>query len=190
MIRQWIQDALHRVQRAVEDAATDRRRMHGIEVVVQNDYLHASTGAMFDKIQAALDLVAEFRPWRIPMLRRDFTRIVVRQNTGCRAMFEHSGNCVLDTFFVATFAPAQVASSIVHEGVHARLRGGGRVVPPELIAWEERLCRKAELGFGLRVPDGAAVVERAQSSLALSDRDIAPLAGDIRLRPTRASRRG
>ncbi|HEX6040474.1 hypothetical protein [Longimicrobium sp.] len=168
------------------DAATDRRRMHGIEVVVRNDYLHASTDEMFDKIQDALDLVARVRPWRVPMLRRDFARIVVRQNTGCRAIFEHAGNCVLDTFFVATFTPAQVASSIVHEGVHARLRHGGRVVPPDLVAWEERLCRKAELGFGLRVPD-AAVVERARSSLALSDREIAPLAGDIHLR---ARRRG
>lgn len=188
MIRRLIQDALARVQAAAAHADPDRRRMHGIEVVVRNDHLHASTAAMFAKIQAALDLIARVRPWRIPMLRRDFARIVVRQNTGCRAMFEHSGNCVLDTFFVATFAPAQVASSIVHEGVHARLRRGGRVIPPELVAWEERLCRKAELGFGLRVPDGAAVVERARNALALSDRDIAPLAGDIRLRPTRPRR--
>lgn len=190
MIRRLMEDAIRRVRTAVAHAATNQRRMHGIEVVVRNDYLHASTEAMFHKVQAALGLIADAQPWRIPMLRRDFARIVVRQNTGCRAMFEHSGSCVLDTFFVATFAPAQVASSIVHEGVHARLRGGGRVVPPELIAWEERLCRRAELGFGLRIPDGAAVVERARGSLALSDRDIAPLAGDIRLRPTRARRRG
>jgi hypothetical protein len=190
MIRRWMEDAIGRVRQAVSHAAIDQRRMHGIEVVVRNDYEHASTEALFDKIEAALGLIADVQPWRVPMLRRDFARIVVRQNTGCRAMFEHAGNCVLDTYFVAAFTPAQVGSSIVHEGVHARLRGGGRVVPPDLIAWEERLCRKAELGFGLRVPDGAAVVERARASLALSDRDIAPLAGDIRLRPTRASRRG
>lgn len=174
---------------AVTGTTPPRREMHGIQVWVLNDHLHATDDVLFAKIAAALDRIADAQPWRIPMLRRDFARIVVRQNTGCRAMFEHAGNCVLDTFFVATFAPAQVASSIVHEGVHARLRRGGRTVPPELIAWEERLCRRAELGFGLRIADGAAVVERARSSLALSDADVAPLAGNIRLRPTRRDRR-
>lgn len=190
MIRRLVQHAIAHLRTVENGALGNRRQIHGIEVVVRNDHLHASTAAMLDKVQAALDLIARARPWRIPMLRRDFARIVIRQNTGCRAVFEHSGSCVLDTFFVATFAPAQVASSIVHEGVHARLRRGGRVVPPELIAWEERLCRRAELGFGLRIPDGAAVVERARNALALPDRDIAPLAGDIRLRPTRPRRRG
>lgn len=163
-------------------AASSRRTMHGIEVWVLNDGKHASTRAMFDKVAAALELIAGVQPWRLRAMRRDFSRIFVRENIGVRAMFEHSGSCVLDTFFVATFAPAQVASSIVHEGVHARLRRGGRRIPPELVAWEERLCRKAELGFGLRVPDGAAVVERARASLALTDRDIAPLAGDVQFR--------
>jgi hypothetical protein len=118
-------------------------------------------------------------------MQRDFGRIFIRQNTGCRAMFDAARSCVLDTYFVAAFTPEQVASSIVHESVHARLRRDGRAVPAELIAWEERLCRRAELGFGLRVPDGGAVVERARNALALSDADVAPLAGNIRLRPTR-----
>lgn len=186
MIERWMRRAAAGLLQAI--SPSQRRVMHGMEVWVRNDYLHASDPEMFAKIAAALDLIHGAQPWRMPMLRRDFARIVVRQNTGVRAMFEHSGNCVLDTFFVATFTPAQVASSIVHEGVHARLRRGGRAVPPELIAWEERLCRRAELGFGLRVPDGAAVVERARQSLALSDADVAPLAGNVRLRPTR--RRG
>jgi hypothetical protein len=186
MIGEWMQRAAASLLQAI--SPSQRRVMHGIEVLVLNDHLHASDREMFEKVAAALDRIAGAQPWRLPMLRRDFARIVVRQNTGVRAMFEHSGNCVLDTFFVATFTPGQVASSIVHEGVHARLRGGGRVIPPELIAWEERLCRRAELGFGLRIPDGAAVVERARQSLALSDADVAPLAGNIPLRPTR--RRG
>jgi hypothetical protein len=32
----------------------------------------------------------------------------------------------------------------------------------------------AELQFGLALPDGDVVVERARASLALSDRDVAP----------------
>jgi hypothetical protein len=188
MIGRWIQRAAEGVLQAMAGSAPPRRMMHGMEVWVLNDHLHATDEEMFAKIAAALDLVARVQPWRIPMLRRDFARIVVRQNTGVRAMFEHAGNCVLDTYFVAKFAPGQVGASIVHEGVHARLRRGGRVVPPDLIAWEERLCRKAELGFGLRIPDGAAVVERARASLALSDQDVAPLAHGIQFRRTRRHR--
>jgi hypothetical protein len=181
MIRRLMREAVQ----ALTGPVPQRRRMHGIEVWVLNDDLHASTEAMFEKVAAALDLIAEARPWRIRAMRQDFSRIFVRQNTGVRAMFDAERSCVLDTYFVAKFAPAQVASSIVHEGVHARLRRGGRRVPADLIAWEERLCRRAEVGFGLRTPDGAAVVERARSALALSDADVAPLAGNIRLRPTR-----
>lgn len=189
MIRRLIQEVASRAQEALARSAAERRRVHGIDVWVMNDHLHASTEAMFDKVAAALDLVAEVRPWRIGAMQRDFSRIFVRQNTGVRAMFDLERSCVLDTYFVAKFAPAQVASSIVHEGVHARLRRGGRTMPADLIAWEERLCRRAELGFGLRVPEGEAVVERARSALALSDADVAPLAGTVRLRETRRGRR-
>jgi hypothetical protein len=185
MIRRLIRDA---AEALTGGPVPERRRMHGMDVWVLNDNLHASTEAMFDKVAAALDLVAEARPWRIGAMQRDFSRIYVRQNTGVRAMFDSARSCILDTYFVAKFAPAQVASSIVHESVHARLRRGGRAVPADLIAWEERLCRRAEVGFGLRVADGAAVVERARSALALSDADVAPLAGNIRLRQTRRAR--
>lgn len=190
MIRRLMRQLAARAEEARIRSASERRWMHGIDVWVMNDHLHASTEAMFGTVAAALDLVATVRPWRIGAMRRDFSRIFVRQNTGVRALFDLERSCVLDTYFVARFAPAQVASSIVHESVHARLRRGGRGMPADLIAWVERLCRKAELGFGLRVPDGDAVVERARSALALSDADVAPLAGGIRLRDTRRGRTG
>lgn len=186
MIRRLMQEVAARAQEALAGGPTpERRRMRGIEVWVLNDRQHASTETLFDKIAAALDRIAQAQPWRIGTMQRDFGRIFVRENTGCRALFDSARSCVLDTYFVAAFTPEQVASSIVHESVHARLRRDGRVMPADLIAWEERLCRRAELGFGLRTPDGDAVVERARNALALSDADVAPLAGNIRLRPTR-----
>jgi hypothetical protein len=39
---------------------------------------------------------------------------------------------------------------------------------------EERICRKAELEFGLGLPDAASVVERARFALQMADRDVAP----------------
>ena len=185
MIRRFIDAVEGRAREAMLRASSERRRIHGVEVWIVNDGQFATTEALFDKIAAALDLVARHTPWRLGAMRRDFARILLLRQDGCRALFDEMRNCSLDTYFVATFAAGQVASSIVHEGVHARLRGGGRVIPRDLIAWEERLCRKAELGFGLRLPDGAAVVQRARAALAGSDAEVAPLAGDIPLRQRR-----
>jgi hypothetical protein len=44
-------------------------------------------------------------------------------------------------------------------------------------AREERICRQAELEFGLTLPPelGAPVIERAEASLELSDQDVAPV---------------
>ncbi|HEX2080470.1 MAG TPA: hypothetical protein VHG08_22395 [Longimicrobium sp.] len=167
-------------------AASERRQIHGLEVWLVNDGQFADSETLFGRTAAALQLVADHAPWRLAAMRRDFARVLVIRQDGCRALLDAMGNCSLDTYFVATFPPEQVASSIVHEGVHARLRRGGRRMPRELIAWEERLCRRAELAFGRRLPNGAAVVERARASLALSDHEIAPLAGNVRLRGRRS----
>lgn len=75
---------------------------------------------------------------------------------------------------------APVASSIVHEGVHARVdRFVHRLGDPSRQrdrAREERLCRSAELSFGHSLPPGlgAPVIERALQSLALADEEVAP----------------
>lgn len=185
MIRRFIDAVETRAQVAALHASSERRVIHGLDVWIVNDGQFATTEELFRRVDAALRLVADHTPWRLRAMRRDFARILLLRQDGCRALFDGMRNCSLDTYFVATFPPEQVASSIVHEGVHARLRRGGRQVPRDLIAWEERLCRKAELGFGLRLPNGAAVVQRARAALAGSDADIAPLAGDIRLRQRR-----
>ena len=176
--KQWTMDALLR-------AVSERRRIHGLDVWMINDGEFATSEALFDKMAAALQLIADHSPWRLSAMRRDFAPILLTRQEGFRAQFDALGNCGLDTYFVAMFAAEQVASSIVHEGVHARLRRGGNRVPRDLIAWEERLCRKAELAFGRRLPHGAAVVERALASLSLPDHDVAPLAGGIQLRQRR-----
>lgn len=184
MIRKFLADPQAWAQEAILRAQSERRRIHGIDVWLINDRQFATSDELFGKIAASLQLVADYAPWRLKAMRRDFARIFMHRQDGVRAMFDLMRNCSLDTYFVATFTAEQVASSIVHEAVHARLRNG-RTIPRDLIAWEERLCRKAELAFGLRIPDGTAVVERARAALALSDRDVAPLAGDIQLRQRR-----
>jgi hypothetical protein len=71
---------------------------------------------------------------------------------------------------------APVASSIIHEGMHARVHNCRVREESRDIAREERICRHAELDFGLSLPPelGAPVVERARASLELEDAEVAP----------------
>src|SRR5690606_36558165 len=91
-------------------------------------------------------------------------------------------SCLTELTFLARrdITAAPVASSMIHEGIHARVdawrrRHGSRPMEPDR-AREERLCRKAELAFGRALPPhlGSPVVERALASLAMSDDDVAP----------------
>jgi hypothetical protein len=68
---------------------------------------------------------------------------------------------------------AEIAASIVHEATHARIAARCGSLPLSLRPREERLCRRAELDFGLAIGD-AIVVERARRSLALNDNNVAP----------------
>lgn len=71
---------------------------------------------------------------------------------------------------------ATVASSIVHEGMHARVHRMGVNPVDRDRAKEERLCRRAELEFGRALPVdlGAPVIERALGTLMLADEEVAP----------------
>lgn len=73
-------------------------------------------------------------------------------------------------------SPATVASSIVHEGIHARVDLMGVRRENRDRAKEERLCRRAELEFGRALPNelGRPVIDRALGTLSLADDEVAP----------------
>lgn len=160
-------------------ATPDTWIIQGVSVQVSDNRADANPEHLFKKIASALDLIAKYQPHRVRRMPRDMDVIWVREHTMCRAAFYGWPDlraCVLDDFFVGTFPEVQIASSIVHEGIHARLRSAG--VPwsdcQAARAREERLCREAELSFGLAIPNGEAVAERARVSLLLDDENIAP----------------
>jgi hypothetical protein len=72
---------------------------------------------------------------------------------------------------------APVASSILHEGMHARMDRMELRPESRDSAREERICRRAELEFGRALPPelGADVIARAEASLMLSDQEVAPV---------------
>jgi hypothetical protein len=149
--------------------------IHGLPVEVDNIRPDIDTGQVLDRLAAALDLVRRYTPARFRRLPRDIDVIWVRRFPCRAAFFPDQRACLIELTFLAhpDITPAQVAASIVHEAVHARVRGSGASRQGQE-AKEERLCRRAEIELGMLVPDGAAVVSRATEALALADQDVAP----------------
>ena len=139
-----------------------------------------ATEQVVARLSAALDLIATHAPRRHRRLRRDIAGFVV-ERFACRgAFFPASRECLVELTFTVNprHGLAEIAASIVHEATHARVARMCGALPLEQRAREERLCRRAELDFGLALPsgmpDGAVVVARARESLALDDRSVAP----------------
>jgi hypothetical protein len=102
--------------------------------------------------------------------------IVVRRFPCRGAFFHETRECLVELTFTVNprHSVAEIAASIIHEGVHARLAARCGSLGLHLRAREERLCRQAELEFGLAIPDGQVVAERARIALAMEDHDVAP----------------
>lgn len=167
-------------------AAGEGDTLHGLRVVVENTRPDIATADVLQRLDEALALVERYQPWRLAHLQRDVREIrVVR--FACRGAFFPAERAVItELTFLARrdITAAPVASSIVHEGVHARVHamgerfGWGRDEErwAEELPREERLCRRAELAFGRALPEalGEPVVARALETLGMEDREVAP----------------
>jgi hypothetical protein len=180
MLKNWIDRALASVAGAAEGPRAESRTIDGIRVDVINTREDIDTERVFRRAEAVIARVAEYQPWRLAHIRRDIAGILV-QRYACRgAYFGDSRAIMLELTFMANeqFSDSQVAASFVHEGMHARLdrlaeRWG--ITPfAAARARHGRICRRAELDFGLAVPDGAPVVQRAVESMSLADEEVAP----------------
>jgi hypothetical protein len=166
-----------RLTRLAGDAVGQHRIVRGIPVTVVNTRPDIDTDHVLRRLEAALDLIAQYQPWRFRRLQHDVAQILVRRYP-CRAAYHPpSRTCLVELTFLANpdFSTAQLGASIVHEAIHARLDRMGVRVLPQQKAREERLCRMAEVEFGLAVPNGQPVVERARAALDLSDEEVAPV---------------
>ena len=152
--------------------------MHGIPVSVENTRPDIATADVLARLDDALALIERYQPWRLRHLRRDLNEIRVVRFPCRGAWIPDDGACVTELTFLARrdISAAPVASSIIHEGMHARVDSMGVSRHGRDRAREERLCRRAELEFGRSLPAdlGAPVVQRALESLDLADQDVAP----------------
>lgn len=160
------------------NSTTTLHVIRGIPVVVENSRPDITTESVLTRLDEAIELIERFQPWRLRHLRRDLRHIrVVR--FPCRGAYIPGDRvCVTELTFLARrdISAAPVASSIIHEGMHARIDRMGVRAEHRDAAREERLCRRAELAFGESLPPslGLPVIERARASLDLADQDVAP----------------
>jgi len=159
------------------DPRISRHWVHGIPVVVNNTRPDVDTNDVLARLDRALALIEGFTPHHFRHLKRDFAQILV-ERFACRgAYFHEQRTCLVELTFSVNpnFSDAEVAATILHEAMHARLHRLGFPLEMRDRARQERFCRRAEIEFGQLVPGGERVVERALSTLAGSDEDVAPV---------------
>lgn len=158
------------------EATVTDHRVHGFSVRVINSRPDIDTQQVLTRLTHALDLISAHAPRRYRRMQRDLAGFVV-QRFPCRgAFFPHQRECLVELTFTVNPAHtiAEIAASIVHEATHARVAQRCGPLPESVRPREERLCRRAELEFGLALPNGHVVVERARRSLAMADPEVAP----------------
>jgi len=165
-------------------SAAPARRIRGIPVELVNSRPEIADADVLERLDEALGLVERYQPIRFRHLVRDIRAIRV-ERYACRGAFIPSeGTVITELTFLARrdITAAPVASSILHEGVHARVDAfATRVLGGRSGEWsmarEERLCRRAELAFGRALPGelGTPVIERAMATLDMADQDVAPV---------------
>lgn len=163
---------------------TTRHDVRGFPVTLENPYPDIEASFVLERLDAALGLIEAVLPPRFRHMRRDFAGIWVTRYPCRGAYFPAQRVCMTEVTFLnraVEFSTAQVAASILHEGVHARidqmrtrLQFAGRWSSAD----EERLCRRAEIAFASKLPAELAVpiVERAQIGVAgnTDDEAVAP----------------
>jgi hypothetical protein len=153
-----------------------RRTVRGIEVVLENTRPDISDEDVFARMDEVLALVERYAPANLRRLRKDIAGIDVKRYACRGAFFGDTRRVMTELTFIVNrdFSIAEIASSLLHEGVHARVHAAGVFRTAVTLAKEERLCRRTELWWGRTVPNGEKVVERALASLELGDREVAP----------------
>lgn len=157
-------------------ALTTSTTIRGLPVVVHNTRPDIATQDVLHRLDQSLGLIERYAPHHLRRARRDFSRILV-QRYACRGAYlpdQHA--CLVELTFTVNreFSESQIAATILHEAMHARLHRMGVSLEMADRARQERFCRRAEIEFGLAVPDGAPIVKRALATLEAPDEDVAP----------------
>lgn len=172
-----LRDLLRAILGAPGIPAPSHHEVRGIPVVVNNTRPDIDTGDVLARLDRAVALIEHHVPHHFRHLKRDFAYIVV-QRFACRGAYFHEERaCLVELTFTVNpdFSDAEVAATILHEAMHARLHELGFPLEMADRARQERFCRRAEIEFGELVPNGERVVERARWTVDLTDDEVAPV---------------
>src|SRR3954465_1882338 len=158
-------------------SSVSRHEGRGLPVVVDNTRPDITTTDVVARLDRSLALIERHVPHHFRHLQRDFASIVVRRFACRGAYFHEQRACLVELTFTVNpdFSDAEVAATILHEAMHARLHVLGFPLEMEDRARQERFCRRGEIEFGSLVPGGEKVVERARWTAALDDEEVAPV---------------
>src|SRR6185369_473718 len=108
-------------QNQPDRAPVDEFEVRGFTVYVQNTRPDIETGTVVARLDEALALIEAHQPWRLAHLRRDLSHFVIVRYPCRGAFFPDERACMTELTFLARtdITAAPVASSIVHEGMHA-----------------------------------------------------------------------
>jgi hypothetical protein len=172
-----LREVLNALTAKAAGSSVTRHEVLGIPVVVNNTRPDILTENVLARLQRTLSLIERYVPHHFRHLQRDFAMIVV-ERFACRGAYFHEQRaCLVELTFTVNkeFSDAEVAATILHEAMHARLHRLGFPLEMEDRAREERFCRRAEIEFGKLVPNGGRVVERAEWTVEQSDENVAPV---------------
>src|SRR6202049_5351276 len=157
-------DLFRRLAGKREPNGVTRHKVRGIPVMVYNTRPDVDTSAVLARLERSLSLIERHVPHHFRHLKKDFAYVVV-QRFACRGAYFHEQRaCLVELTFTVNpdFSDAEVAATILHEAMYARLHALGFPLEMDDRARQERFCRRAEIEFGLLAPNAQRVVERAQ----------------------------
>ena len=154
-----------------------RATVLGIPVVIENTRPDINSHDVLARIERCLALIERYVPHHFRHLQGDFAYIISKRFACRGAYFHNERACLVELTFCVnpSFSDAEVAATILHEAMHARLDQLGFPLEMEDRARQERFCRRAEIEFGMLVPGGEKVIERAQQTIELADEEVAPV---------------
>jgi hypothetical protein len=165
------------IQRQCLRFVTHRCIVRGFPTVIISTRPEIETRDVIARLDGALALLEEHVPHHYRRLRRDFSGFLIERRAYRGAFIVASRTCLVELTFIVNpaFTLSQVAATLLHEAMHARLYARSIAVTQEQMHRQERFCRRAEIEFGELVPDGTPIVQRAMETLQLSDEEIAPV---------------
>jgi hypothetical protein len=157
-------------------AGVSRATVLGIPVIIENTRPDIDSADVLARIERCLALIQRHVPHHFRHMARDFN-FIISKRFACRGAYFHNERaCLIELTFCVNpdFSDAEVAATILHEAMHARLDKLGFPLEMEDRARQERFCLRAELEFGMLVPGGDKVIDRAQQTIVLADDEVAP----------------